>query len=137
AADDVSEGKLQKCQIAAVGGKSFPGNAQEGQRAGLRGDDRNENEPPTDVPVAAKICARVFLSPAEPGPEARRADDVKYDDNEVERGELAGHRRGRRTCFRSVTNLWTVTILCKFGYKKMKCPNWPIDDNSPSMAARL
>ena len=84
AADDVAERELQKRHVAGVRGG---GNADEGQRARLGGDDREADGPPGHAAVGQEVVARRLLEPREPGSEGGDGGEVAADDEVVSPGE--------------------------------------------------
>ncbi len=76
ARDDIADDQLEKRQVA-VDGVGHGGHADDGQRAGFRGDDGQADAPPRDVLAAEEIVARVVLVAPEPGSQGDNAAEVK------------------------------------------------------------
>ena len=68
AGDDVADDHLEEGDVAAVG---HGRHADDGQGAGLGGDDGQADAPPGDVLAAEEVIAGVVLVFAEPQAEAR------------------------------------------------------------------
>ena len=76
---------------AEIGGIGQPGDADERQRARLRGDYGEENRPPRNRASRYEIVFRVLLIAAEPDSEECRRDQVRGEYNKIEGGEIGLH----------------------------------------------
>src|SRR5262249_48618238 len=81
APDYVAENHLQECEIGVVG---EAWDADDGERAGFGGNDRERNRPPGNVAIGQKVIAQRTLLLAEAQSEQSDAYQVKGDDSEVE-----------------------------------------------------
>jgi hypothetical protein len=72
---------LQKRHVAAV---RQAGNADDGKRAGFRGDDGERNRPPGHVTIGEKVVAKRALAAAEADAEGRDARQVHGNDDQVQ-----------------------------------------------------
>ena len=77
AAYDVAHDDLKEREVRVVGEAR---DADDGQRAGLGGDDGERDRPPRDVAVGKKVIPQRALLLAEAQPEQRDADQVERDD---------------------------------------------------------
>src|SRR6185369_8269660 len=82
ASDDVSHDNLKKREVGVVG---EAGNADDGERAGFGGYDREHDRPPGNVSVGEKIIFERLLALAEAQAEKRDCGEIDRDDGEVER----------------------------------------------------
>ncbi len=81
APDHVSHHQLQKSKIRIVG---QAGNTNDGQRAGLRGHNRQRNCPPRNVAVGEKVVSHRPLPLAKPQPEQRDPRQVSRNNQQVD-----------------------------------------------------
>ena len=89
AADDVADRELQERHVAGVGLRR---NADERQRAGFGGDDREADRPPRHAAIGQEIIARGLLVAREPRPEGRDGEQVDADDEVVDRRRATRRR---------------------------------------------
>jgi hypothetical protein len=78
----ISEYDLQKAEISI---KRQAGNADDGQRAGFSGNNRQRNGPPGNVAVSQKIVAESTLRFTEAQPKDCDRRQIKRDDRQIER----------------------------------------------------
>ncbi len=81
ASDQISQNDLQKGEIRIVG---EAGNADDGERAGLGGDDRKRNRPPGNVAIRQKVVAQGALPLAEAQAKQSDPHEIERDDREIE-----------------------------------------------------
>src|SRR5258708_3002433 len=93
AAHHVSHDDLQEREIRIVG---QPGNADDGQRAGLGRDNREGDRPPWNVPPREKVVAQGMLLLAEAQAEQGDPRQVQSDDREVEMVQAHMFTSGRK-----------------------------------------
>jgi len=96
AADEVAEDDLEEAEVACVG---EAGDADDGEGAGLSGDERERDGPPGDVAAAEEVGAERAVFLAEAQTEESDADEVGGDDEQVRQaqardGESDGEQRG-------------------------------------------
>src|SRR3954451_15661695 len=77
----VSHDNLQESKIGVI---SQAGDADDGQRAGLCGNDRERNCPPGDVASGKKVVAQCALALAKAHAEQRDADQVNSNEREID-----------------------------------------------------
>ena len=80
-AHDISHYHLQKREIGIV---SQTWNADDGQRAGFRRDDRKRNRPPGNIPVGEKVVAQSALLLPEAQSEQSDPSQIERDNGEIE-----------------------------------------------------
>jgi len=73
---------LQEGQIGVEG---EPGDADNGQGAGFRGDDGESDRPPGNVAVRQEVIAQAALRFAEAQSEGRDRRQIERDDRQVDR----------------------------------------------------
>jgi len=72
-------------QEAQIGVEGEPGNADDGQGAGFRGDDGEGDRPPGNVAVRQEVIAQAALRFAEAQSEGRDRRQIERDDRQVDR----------------------------------------------------
>ena len=80
AANNVSEHNLQEGEIALI---RQPGNADDGQRAGLGRNNRERNRPPGNVAVGQKVVTQRALPLAKAQPEQSDPRQIDCDDRKI------------------------------------------------------
>ena len=88
AGDDVADNHLEERDVAAVGHRRH---ADDGQCAGLCGDDGQADAPPRNVLAAEEVVAGVVLVLPKPQPEPNDAEHIDQDDSPITRTEVAVH----------------------------------------------
>ncbi len=83
ATEQVPERQLQEPESAQVGDAR---DAEEGEGARLRGDDREHDRAPGQGPAPEEIVAAAALAATQPGAPQRDARQVEDEDGEVDRG---------------------------------------------------
>ncbi len=85
APEEVAEGELEEGQVAA---RADPGHRDDGERARLRGHDREQDRRGREVARAEEVVAGGALAPAGPHPDGHHHRGVGGDDREVEGTQL-------------------------------------------------
>ena len=88
AGNDVADDHLEEGDVAAVG---HGGDTDDGQGAGLGGDDGQANPPPGDALAAEKVVAGIALVLPKPHPKADDAKDIEQNDDPITGTEVAVH----------------------------------------------
>ena len=83
APEQVAEDELEKLEIP-VARKRDPGNGDESDRRGFRGDNGGRDGPPGHGAIAKEVVARGFLFTRKPNAKQRDADQVAKDDDEID-----------------------------------------------------
>jgi len=86
--DDVTDDHLDKTDVSAVGNA---GNADDGERARLGGDDGQPDAPPRNVFAAEEVVASVVLVFAEPNSQANNAEQIQGNDRPITAAEVTVH----------------------------------------------
>jgi hypothetical protein len=79
-ADEIAEGELQECQVAAGADAR---NRDDGEGRGLGRDDGEENSPGGQVPGTEKIIGGAALPPRHPESQPEGEDEIESDNDEV------------------------------------------------------
>jgi len=83
-------------QEGQVGVEGKPGDADDGERAGLGGDNGERDSPPGNVTVSQEIVAQAALRFAEAQSEERDRGQIERDDRQVKRVEAIDGTSGLR-----------------------------------------
>jgi hypothetical protein len=92
APDQVAEGELQEAQVAAG---ADAGDRDDGERARLGRDDRQQDRPRGEVARTEEIVGRARLPPRDPETDAEAQQEVDADDPEIEAGQGTPGSEGR------------------------------------------
>jgi hypothetical protein len=90
ASEQIAEDDLQEAEVAGVG---YAGDADDGERAGLCGDDGKRDGPPGDSPAAEKVaaqCARLSIFATEAQAEDGDGGEIDEDEDQVRQAQVDG-----------------------------------------------
>jgi len=93
-AEDETDRQLEEEEVAVAGIVGDARHAEERDRAGFGGDDRQEHGPPCQVPAGQEIVGQVALAPSQPDAQGDDAQQVGDEDRGVHLADRRLHGRG-------------------------------------------